>query len=230
MPETSLEPEAGDAEPRDPRDARPKHERIIDRIFNPEPLVVVISGPSGVGKDETLNRMKARGVGFHFVVTATTRPRRESEVDGVDYHFVSVEDFAEMIEKDELLEHAVVYGDYKGIPKQQVREALASGKDVMLRIDVQGARTIRQIIPQAIFIFLLADTEEELERRLLERKTDPADRLKMRIATAKQEMRRVIDFDYVVVNRRGEMDVTVDFIHAIIKAEKHRVHGRHVEL
>lgn len=218
------------AAPAEDSTAPQAHEAIIERIFDPEPLVVVISGPSGVGKDETLKGLAARGSRFHFVVTATTRPRREHEVDGVDYHFVSVEEFAEMIDQDELLEHAVVYGDYKGIPKQQVRQALASGKDVVLRIDVQGARTIRQIIPEAIFIFLMAESEEELERRLRERKTDRADRLKMRIATARQEMRRVVEFDYVVVNRRGELDVTVDFIQAIIKAEKHRVQGRHVEL
>jgi guanylate kinase len=211
-------------------DGRSLHEAIIDRIFNPHPLVIVISGPSGVGKDETLNRMEERGVGFHFVVTTPPRPRRAGEVDGRDYHFVTVDEFAGMIDRDELLEYAVVYGDYKGIPKQQVRDALASGLDVVLRIDVQGARTIRQLLPEAIFIFLMAESFEELERRLLERKTDAADRLKMRIATARQEMRRVVEFDYVVVNRRDEMDVTVDFIEAIIKAEKHLVHARQVEL
>ena len=201
-------------------------EAIIGRIFDPAPLVIVISGPSGVGKDETLNRLQDRGSRFHFVVTATTRPRRQGEVDGQDYHFVTVEEFAEMIDQGELLEYAVVYGDYKGIPKQQVRDALASGQDVVLRIDVQGAETIRKIMPEAIFIFLMADSMDELERRLRERKTDAADRLKMRIATARQEMKRVTEFDYVVINRRDQIDKTVDFISAIIKAEKHRVEAR----
>ena len=203
---------------------------IIARVFAPRPLVVVISGPSGVGKDETIRHMQAGSLPFHFVVTATTRPRRAGEVDGVDYHFVSMADFAEMIEAGELLEHAVVYGDYKGIPKQQVRDALASGHDVILRIDVQGARTIRQLIRDAVFIFLIADSMAELERRLLERKTEPADRLKMRIATARQEMRRVDEFDYVVVNRRGQLEKTVSIITAIIEAEKHRVQARRIEL
>ena len=206
--------------------ARELSQAIIRRIFAPDPLVIVISGPSGVGKDETINHMQARGRDFHFVVTATTRPRREGETDGVDYHFVSMEQFAEMIDEDELLEYAVVYGDYKGIPKQQVRDALSSGKDVVLRIDVQGARTMKQILPDAIFIFLMADSMDELERRLRERKTEPADKLRMRIATARQEMRRVVEFDYVVVNHRDQLDKTVDFISAIIKAEKHRVEAR----
>jgi guanylate kinase len=203
---------------------------IITRVLNPRPLVVVISGPSGVGKDETIRHMQLGGLPFHFVVTATTRPRRAGEVDGTDYHFVSMADFAEMIEAGELLEHAVVYGDYKGIPKQQVRDALASGKDVILRIDVQGARTIRQIVRDAVFIFLMADSMDELERRLLERKTEPADRLKMRIATARQEMSRVTEFDYIVVNRRDRLDKTVAIIGAIIEAEKHRVRARQTAL
>lgn len=202
----------------------------VERALAPRPLLIVLSGPSGVGKDETIHHMKACGLPFHFVVTATTRPRREGEVDGSDYHFVSVADFAELIEAGELLEHAVVYGDHKGIPKRQVREALASGKDVVLRIDVQGARTIRQLVPEALFIFLIADSMDELERRLRERKSEPADQLKMRIATARQELRRIEAFDYVVVNRRGAIDRTVEVIAAIITAEKHRVHPRRIQL
>jgi len=150
----------------------------------PTPLVVVISGPSGAGKDAVIKRMKQMGVPFHFVVTATTRPPRPGEVHGRDYLFVSLEAFAEMIEKGELLEYAVVYGDYKGIPKQQVRDALASGKDVILRVDVQGAATIRRIMPDAVFIFLTAESEEELVRRLVARKSEPPEKLKIRIATA----------------------------------------------
>jgi guanylate kinase len=198
-------------------------EDILDRIRRQEPLLIVISGPSGVGKDETLRHMQQRGYPFHFVVTATTRPRRTDEVDGVDYHFVSMTDFAEMIEQGELLEYAVVYGDYKGIPKQQVRDALASGQDVILRIDVQGAYTIRKLIQGAVFIFIVAESVAELERRLRERKSEPADRLKMRIATARQEMKRATEFDYLVVNERERLEVTVDTILSVICAEKHRV-------
>lgn len=196
----------------------------------PAPLVVVISGPSGAGKDAVIKRMKEMGVPFHFVVTATTRPPRPGEVHGRDYLFVSLEEFAEMIEKDELLEYAVVYGDYKGIPKQQVRDALASGKDVILRVDVQGAATVRRIIPEAVLIFLTAESEEELVRRLAQRKSEPPEKLKIRIATARQEMKRIQEFDYAVVNRDGALDEAVRQILCIITAEKCRVHRRTVKL
>ncbi len=196
---------------------------FVERFLDPPAQLIVLSGPSGVGKDEALKAMKASGFPFHFVVTATTRPRRTTEVDGLDYHFMSVAEFAEMIDQGELLEYALVYGDYKGIPKQQVRDALASGLDVVLRIDVQGARTIRKLVPDAILIFLVAESVAELERRLRERKSEPADLLKIRIATAREEMRLAADFDYVVVNRRDCLDSTVDTITAIIRAEKHRV-------
>ncbi|MEZ4638100.1 MAG: guanylate kinase [Caldilineaceae bacterium] len=196
---------------------------IYHRLNKDRPVLVVLSGPSGVGKDATLELMKRRDLPFHFVVTATTRPRRPNEADGIDYHFVGVGDFAEMIDEGELLEYAVVYGDYKGIPKKHVREALASGKDVVLRIDVQGAATIRSLIPNAVTIFLAAESEEKLIERLRERKTESADKLKMRIATARQEMARLNEFDYVVVNREDELDTTVDHVISIIHAEKCRV-------
>ncbi|MBX3013972.1 MAG: guanylate kinase [Caldilineaceae bacterium] len=192
-------------------------------LANPRPVLVVISGPSGVGKDATLNQMKQGNQPFYFVVTATTRPKRPNEVDGVDYHFVSVGEFAEMIENNELLEYAVVYGDYKGIPKKHVREALASGLDVIMRIDVQGAATIRKLVPNAVTIFLIAESEEELVRRLYERKTEEADKLKMRIATARQELKRLAEFDYVVVNRMDAQDETAAKVLSIINAEKSRV-------
>jgi guanylate kinase len=194
------------------------------------PLLVVISGPSGVGKDATLKRMEELGYPFHFVVTATTRPRRPNEVNGVDYHFVSKQEFAEMLEKDELLEHAIVYGQHKGIPKKQVREALASGRDVIMRIDVQGAATIRRLVPEAIFVFLTASSEEELIRRLKKRKTETTEGVNKRIATAREEMKRLDEFDYVVVNRDNHLDETVKTIAAIITAEKCKVKQRKIEL
>ena len=203
---------------------------IYDHTNRPHPILVVLSGPSGVGKDTTLTLMKRRKLPFHFVVTATTRPRRPNEVEGVDYHFVSVGEFAEMIDADELLEYAVVYGDYKGIPKTHVREALASGKDVILRIDVQGAATIRRLIPEAVTIFLVSENEEELMQRLRERKTESPDRLKMRIATARKEMQRLHDFHYIVVNRDECQEQTVDKVISIINAEKCRVDWSPVQL
>lgn len=205
-------------------------EQIYQQFNEPRPILVVVSGPSGVGKDATINELKRSGHPFHFVVTATTREIRPEEVDGVDYHFVSMGDFADMIERDELLEHAVVYGDYKGIPKQQVRDALASGKDVILRIDVQGAATIRKLVPNVITIFLNAESEEELIRRLRDRKTETEGKLKMRIATARQELKRLKEFDYAVVNRLNKQEETANAVLSIIFAEKSRVDWKPIEL
>ncbi len=196
----------------------------------PRPLLIVISGPSGVGKDTVIQRMKERGLPFHFVVTATTRPKRPNEVDGKDYIFVSKEEFARMIEADELIEYAIVYGDYKGPPKTKVREALASGQDVILRLDVQGAETIRKLAPEALLIFLTTESEDELVRRLETRKTETAEELKLRIATARKELQRIEAFDYVIVNHDFHLDETVDTIRAIIEAEHHRVKPRQVTL
>ena len=195
-----------------------------------QPLLVVISGPSGVGKDSVLARMKERGSPFHFVVTATTRPPRPEEKEGVDYIFVGRDEFADLIEKGELLEYAIVYGDYKGIPKAQVRKALASGKDVIMRIDVQGAATVRKISPEALLIFLTTSSEQELVQRLENRKTENSEDLKLRIATARQEFKRINEFDYIVVNSENKLDETVDKINAIIEAEHHRVNPRTVNL
>jgi guanylate kinase len=203
-------------------------EKVYGRQVNP--LLIVISGPSGVGKDALLQRMREKKCSFHFVITATTRPIREGEVHGRDYFFVSKIEFAKMMEQGELLEHAVVYGDYKGIPKQQVRQALASGKDVIMRVDVQGAATMRRLVPEAVFIFLTAESEEALVQRLKERKTEEAGQLMLRIATAREEIRRIGEFDYVVLNAEGCLDDAVRQILCIINAEKCRVRQRKVLL
>ncbi len=199
-------------------------------IFRPEPLLIILSGPSGVGKDTVLQRMQERNLPFHFVVTATTRLRRSSEVHGKDYFFVSHDEFARMIESDELLEYAIVYNDYKGIPKQQVREAMASGKDVIMRIDVQGAASIRKLAPEALLVFLTTENEDELVNRLKERKTETPEGLNLRIATARQELKRIDEFDYVIINSDYQLDETVDILSAIIQAEHHRIDPRKVNL
>jgi len=200
--------------------------------YNPaaSPLLVVISGPSGVGKDVTLKRMQEMGCPFHFVVTTTDRPSRPDEVDGVDYIFVSTAEFERMIERDEFLEHAVVYGQYKGVSKAQVRQALESGQDVILRLDVQGAATIRRLVPDAILIFLTAESEEELAARLAARRTESEEALRSRLAIARREMERVREFDYIVVNRDHQLDETVNHIMSIITAEKCRVWQREISL
>jgi guanylate kinase len=199
--------------------------------LNRQPLLIVISGPSGVGKDTIIQRMKERQLPFHFVVTATTRAPRPGEVHGRDYLFISSDEFAEMIEKDELLEFANVYNDYKGIPKQQVREALATGKDVIMRIDVQGAAKIRKLTADgAALIFLTTTSEQELVDRLRARKTETPEGLNLRIATARKELERMHEFDYCVINHDMSLDDTVDRIIAIIEAEHARVRPRAVRL
>jgi guanylate kinase len=195
-----------------------------------QPLLIVISGPAGVGKDSVIGRMKERRLQFHFVVTATTRAPRPGEMDGRDYFFISKSQFAEMMERDELLEYATVYNDYKGIPRQQVREALASGKDVIMRLDVQGAARIRVLAPEALLIFVTAPSEEALVARLKGRETESSDSLKLRIATARKELAAIADFDYVVVNQDMALESSVDTIMSIIAAEHHRVKPRVVSL
>jgi guanylate kinase len=199
-------------------------------LLDPQPLLIVISGPSGAGKDSVLRLMKERGLPFHFVVTATTRQRRADEVHGRDYFFFSKDEFARMIEQGELIEYAIVYNDYKGIPKQQVREALASGRDVIMRVDVQGAAAVRKLAPEAVLIFLTTQSEEELVQRLRARMSESDEDLSLRIATARQELKRAAEFDYVIVNGDGHLDETVDTVQAIIRAEHHRVTPRKVSL
>lgn len=199
-------------------------------LTSPNPLLIVLSGPSGVGKDVTLKRMKEIGYPFHFVVTVTTRPKRSGEIDGVDYHFISIEEFQRLLEGGELLEHANVYGHYYGVPKQEVREALARGEDVLLRIDVQGAATIKKIVPDAVFIFLAPPSMGELIQRLKKRKTESADRLERRIRIAREEIKALLNYDYAVINRDRRLDETVKQIAAIITAEKCKVHRRRIKL
>ncbi len=194
------------------------------------PLLVVISGPSGVGKDAVVHHMQELGYPFHFVVTATTRPPRRGERNGIDYFFLSRQGFEDLMRKGELMEHALVYGEYKGIPKEQVRHALASGQDVVMRLDVQGAATVRRLAPDAILIFLIAGSEDELLGRLRGRKTESPENLQRRIETLREEMQRIPEFDYVVVNRDGQLDATVEQIAAIIAAEKCRARQRTIQL
>lgn len=190
------------------------------------PTVVVISGQSGVGKDSVIKKLRERRPDLHFVVTATTRPMREGEVDGVDYIFVSKDKFEEWLKEGKMLEHAVVYGEYKGIPRQQVNEALSKGTDVILRLDVQGAATVRSLIPDSVSIFLAAESEEGLVTRLLGRNTEATENLLIRVETARKEAQRIKEFDYVVINREGDIEDAVSKISAILDAEKCSVNRR----
>ncbi|MBI4498337.1 MAG: guanylate kinase [Chloroflexi bacterium] len=196
----------------------------------PSPLLVVISGPSGVGKDAVLTRMRAREAPRHYVVTATTRPPRSGEVNGVDYVFLATERFRELLAAGELLEWAEVYGNYYGVPKSAVAEGLARGLDVVVKTDVQGAASIRRLVPEAVGIFLAPASLQELETRLRGRGTEAPPDLARRLATARQELAQLPQFDYVVVNRDGGLDDAVDTIEAILRAERCRTHPRQARL
>lgn len=208
-------------------------EQLLNPVLHgkpPQPLLVVISGPSGVGKDSVLMRMRELGFPFHFVVTANSRPQRPGEIDGVDYHFVSTERFREMIDNDELLEWAEVYGQYKGIPKFEIRQAMASGRDVILRINVDGAATIKRLAPEAVFIFLAPASLDELRHRLMLRRTESPAEVERRLAMVADELAQLPNFDYVVINHADRLDEAVGQIRAIISAEKARVYPRRVTL
>jgi len=194
------------------------------------PLLLVLTGPSGVGKDVTLQRMEERGVPLHYVVTVTTRKQRPGEVHGKHYFFVSQEEYNRMMESGELLEHAEVYGNCYGIPKSQVVDYLRRGDDVIMKPDVQGAAHVRKIEPEAVSIFLAPPSMEEQARRLYYRKTEDPQELQRRLGVAAEEMQQLTLFDYVVVNHSNRLDDTVDKIVAIMQAEKLRVYPRRIRL
>jgi guanylate kinase len=193
-------------------------------------LLLVLSGPSGAGKDALLNRLRESGHPIKFITTVTTRPRRSQERDGVDYHFVSPARFQEMVKGNELLEWANVYGNWYGVPRQPVKESLEMGEDVIIKVDIQGAATIKKAVPEAVFVFLTPPSLEELTVRLSERKTESPQDLARRLECAEQEVAQLHLFDYVIVNRRGDLDRVVAELKAIIAAEKCRVKPRKIAL
>jgi guanylate kinase len=167
--------------------------------------------------------MKELGCPLEFVVTTTTRPRRPVETDNVDYHFVSDETFQRMLKENKLLEWAKVYGYFYGVPKGPIREALKKGRDVIAKVDVQGAATIKKLMPRAVLIFLMPPSVKELTTRLKQRLTESPEAMARRLDTAEAEIGKLPIFDYAVVNRQGEIDQAVNDIAAIISAEKCRV-------
>ena len=186
------------------------------------PLLLILSGPSGVGKDAVLTRMKETGFPLHYVVTLTTRPKRSNEKDNVDYRFVCEDEFETLRMKEQLLESANVYGNWYGVPRQDVESALATGVDTIVKVDVQGSENIKRLVPQAVSVFLRPQNREDLSARLQKRKTECAADLDVRIKAADQEFAKITSFDYVVINEWGQIDRAVNDISWIISVEKCR--------
>lgn len=195
-----------------------------------KPLLIVLSGSSGAGKDALLTKMKESGYPLKYITTVTTRAQRAGEKDNVDYHFISTKKFQEMIKNNELLEWANVYGNWYGVPKQAVKQALERGRDTIVKVDTQGAATIKKIIPEAVFIFLMPPLGEELATRLKQRHTESPSDLALRIETVEEEIKQLPIFDYIVVNRQDKIDLAVSDIKAIITAEKCRANPRRITL
>jgi guanylate kinase len=202
----------------------------------PGAMLVIISGPSGVGKDTIIDEMHRREAATgrdgdrHYVVTTTTRAPREGEVDGVDYHFVSREEFLRTRADRGFLEMAELYGNWYGSPRQQVRDALLQGKDVILKIDVQGAQIVKEQVSEALLIFIVPPSLETLFSRLRARATETADELNARQRSAAIEIARQGDYDHVVVNETGKVEQTADRIESIIAAERAAHVGRRVRI
>ena len=183
-----------------------------DLTVTNNPLLIVLSGPSGVGKDAVLNKMKSVCQNFHFTVTATTRPKRTGEMDGRDYIFLSRDNFEEKLKTGAFIEWAEVYGNLYGVPKAQVTSALNDGLNVVIKIDVQGARTIKTLAPQATFIFLLPPSLNVLEKRLRDRMTESPNDLRRRLDIAKSELTESDWFDFSIINKDDEIEDVVDQI------------------
>ena len=188
----------------------------------PGAMLVIVSGPSGVGKDTVISSLclVPTQPERYFVTTSTTRPRREYEVDGVHYHFLSAEDFEEKRDAGGFLEANLVHGHWYGTPRDEVRAALATGRDAILKIDVQGAAVVKQKVPEALLVFLVPPSLEDLFSRLQSRATETADELDIRQRNAALELSRADDYDYVVLNDTGQVAKTAARIDEIIRAEK----------
>lgn len=193
-------------------------------------LLFVLSAPSGTGKDTVISAARAQGMNLFVVPSVTTRQPRPGESEGNPYNFVSQETFEKLVGKDELLEFANVHGNWYGQPRQPIRDNLSAGRDVLLKIDVKGAATVRKKVPQAIFIFLVPESIENLATRLVNRNTETADELKRRLEDARNELAEQDWYDYAIINRQGHVEEAAETLRAIIIAEHSRVHPRQVTI
>ncbi len=209
---------------------RTPEEALLQPYLAPAPVLAIISGPSGVGKDSVIQGLRSQQMAFHFVVTCTTRPIREGEREGIDYYFMDEAEFERKIAADEMLEHTRVYGAYKGSERSRIRTALASGLDVIMRVDVQGTATIKAKVPGCITIFIAPPSLEVLRQRLEQRGADSPSQLQRRLETAWHEIACSADFDYIVTNHEGRLPETVDAVKAIIRGARYRTGRQPIEL
>jgi guanylate kinase len=193
-------------------------------------LLFVLSAPSGTGKDTVIHALKQKGMNFYVVPSITTRSPRPGESEGNPYHFVSQETFDRMVNQSELLEYANVHGNWYGQPRKPIRDNLSAGRDVLLKIDVKGAATIRSKVPDAIFIFLIPGSLDELTQRLTGRQTETEEEVQRRLADARKELAEQHWYDYLVQNQDGHLEEAVDCLRAIMLAEHCRVQVRNINI
>ena len=178
----------------------------------------IISAPSGAGKTSLVRALLQSDLNLSLSISHTTRPPRTGEINGCDYHFVAVETFKQMLLRGEFIESAEVYGNFYGTSQQWINQAIASGQDILLEIDCQGARQIQQIFPQAASIFILPPSADALAMRLKSRAQDNSDVIQKRLATAREEISHLAEFDYIVIN--NQLDEALNDLICVIKAER----------
>jgi len=196
---------------------------ITEISANQAPRVFIISGPSGVGKDSVLEKLREVYPSARYVVTATSRPMRPGEIDGIHYLFLERTEFERQIAAGDFIEHAPVYENLYGVPRRPIEEGLAAGQPVIIKVDVQGAATLRRLISHTVSIFLLPESMQSLKQRLRDRKTEPPDVLLKRFRTACEELDRVAEFEYAVFNEAGQLEKALQDIIAIVEAEHRKV-------
>ncbi|MFH1781636.1 MAG: guanylate kinase [Patescibacteria group bacterium] len=180
----------------------------------------IITGPSGAGKDSVIYRSKDQGLNFAQVITTSTREIRAGESEGHPYHFISEEEFKKVIDGEEMIEWAKVYGNYYGSTKKEVEDKLSKNEVVVVKVDPQGARTFKKMMPEAISIFIMPPSYEYLEKRLVNRETDTKEVIKQRLETARKELENLLDWDYLVVNEEGKLDEAATEVKEIIDNNK----------
>ena len=184
-------------------------------------LLLVVSGPSGAGKGTICKALLNKNDQIKLSVSATTRKPRTGEVDGVNYFFIEKEKFTQMIEEGEFLEYAQIYDNFYGTPKAAIMECLEKGQDVILEIEMQGARQIKDVCPDGVFIFVLPPSLEELKNRIVGRGTETAEEIEKRFSCAFDEINRIVDYDYFIVN--DDVEKSVKQVEGIILSEKNKV-------